>query len=206
MTGAIPALRAAHVLLRQPEPRDVVAIRRLGCDAEVERMYGHEAEPQAELTQAQAEAIYRELVSGEDPYLWAIEVEGAYVGTAFLHSLEENERRASYAIGIQASRYLGRGFGTEATRLVLAYAFEVLKLHRIVVKVLDFNVRAIACYRKCGFVEEGRERECALLDGAWHDDVIMGLLEHEYREASTAWLERDAVRAAARDLGRSPAG
>ena len=55
-------------------------------------------------------------------------------------------------------------------------------------------------------MEEGRERECALLDGAWHDDVIMGLLEHEYREASTAWLERDAVRAAARDLGRSPAG
>jgi RimJ/RimL family protein N-acetyltransferase len=205
MTGAIPALRAAHVVLRQPEPRDVAAIRRLGRDAEVERMYGHEAEPQAGLTQAQAEAIYRELVSGEDPYLWAIEVEGAYVGTAFLHSLEENERRASYAIGIQASRYLGRGFGTEATRLVLIYAFEALKLHRIVVRVLDFNLRAVACYRKCGFVEEGRERECALLDGAWHDDVIMGLLEHEYREASTSWPEREVVLSADRRVDSTPA-
>lgn len=194
MTGAVPDLRGAHVLLRQPEPCDVAAIRGLGCDPEVERMYGRVVAPRAVLAQAEAEAIYDELVSGSDPYLWVIEVEGAYIGTAFLHALEANERRASYAIAIQAGRYLGRGFGTAATRLVLTYAFESLKLHRIVVRVLDFNQRAIACYRKCGFVPEGRERECVLLDGAWHDDVIMGLLEHEYREASTAWPERDAVR------------
>lgn len=193
MSSAVPDLRGAHVLLRQPQPRDVAAIRLLGCDVEVERMYGHDAESQAELTQAQAEATYHDLVSSGDRYLWAIEVGGAYIGTAFLHSLEESERRAGYAIGIQASRYLGRGFGTEATRLVLVYAFESLELHWVAVRVLDFNQRAIACYRRCGFVEEGRERECVLLDGAWHDDVIMGLLEGEYRAVSKAWPERSAV-------------
>jgi len=129
-------------------------------------MYGHEAEPQAELTQAQARRSTGSWCRARTR-TYGYRGRGSVRGTAFRTPWNENERRASYAIGIQASRYLGRGFGTEATRLVLAYAFEVLKLHRIVVKVLDFNVRAIACYRKCGFVEEGRERECALLDGAW---------------------------------------
>ena len=46
--------------------------------------------------------------------------------------------------------------------------------------MLATNSRAIACYRKCGFIEEGREREAALLGGQWHDDIIMGLLDTEF--------------------------
>jgi [ribosomal protein S5]-alanine N-acetyltransferase len=46
-------------------------------------------------------------------------------------------------------------------------------------RVLAFNERAIACYTKCGFVIEGRERETALIDGTWYDDVMMSILEHE---------------------------
>ena len=52
--------------------------------------------------------------------------------------------------------------------------------------VLEYNVRAIRAYEKCGFVREGVERESALVDGAWHGDVIMGILEHEYR--SQPWV------------------
>jgi RimJ/RimL family protein N-acetyltransferase len=43
--------------------------------------------------------------------------------------------------------------------------------------VLAYNTRAIACYRACGFVEEGGERQAALVDGSWHDFVIMSILE-----------------------------
>jgi RimJ/RimL family protein N-acetyltransferase len=46
--------------------------------------------------------------------------------------------------------------------------------------VLAYNKRAIRAYEKCGFVIEGREREAAFVDGAWHDDVMMGLLDHEF--------------------------
>lgn len=48
-------------------------------------------------------------------------------------------------------------------------------------RVLGFNSRAVASYRACGFVEEGRERESCWFDGAWHDDVIMGIREPEHR-------------------------
>ena len=46
--------------------------------------------------------------------------------------------------------------------------------------MLDFNDRAIAAYRACGFVEEGRERESCWVEGRWHDDVIMGVLDREF--------------------------
>ena len=56
----------------------------------------------------------------------------------------------------------------------------LLRMHRIGIRVLAYNQRAIHAYKKCGFVIEGRERETAFVDGAWHDDVMMGLLDHEF--------------------------
>jgi RimJ/RimL family protein N-acetyltransferase len=56
----------------------------------------------------------------------------------------------------------------------------VPKLHRVSVRVLDYNLRAIRAYQKSGFVIEGREREAALVDGAWHDDLMMAILDQEY--------------------------
>ena len=65
---------------------------------------------------------------------------------------------------------------------MLEYAFNVLKLHRLSVRVVEYNTRAIRAYQKCGFVVEGREREAAFVDGIWHDDVVMGIVDREYME------------------------
>ena len=54
-------------------------------------------------------------------------------------------------------------------------AFDTLQLHRVDLRVLSFNVRALRCYEKCGFVREGVERESAFVDGARVDDVMMSL-------------------------------
>ncbi|WP_211857282.1 GNAT family N-acetyltransferase [Plastoroseomonas hellenica] len=53
-------------------------------------------------------------------------------------------------------------------------------MHRVSLRVLAGNARAIACYSKCGFVEEGRQPETACVNGVWQDDVIMGLLDREF--------------------------
>jgi RimJ/RimL family protein N-acetyltransferase len=66
---------------------------------------------------------------------------------------------------------------------VLAYAFTELALHRVSARVLADNARAIRCYEKCGFAIEGRERQAALVEGEWHDDLIMGILEPDWRRA-----------------------
>ena len=53
-------------------------------------------------------------------------------------------------------------------------------LHRISLRVLEYNARAIAAYRKVGFVEEGLLRESCKVGDEWHNDVMMGLLAQEF--------------------------
>nr|WP_309546968.1 GNAT family protein [Rhizobium rhizogenes]QCL10562.1 acetyltransferase family protein [Rhizobium rhizogenes] len=65
-------------------------------------------------------------------------------------------------------------------RLLLQYAFAELNLHRIGIRALAYNQRAIRGYKKCGFVIEGREREAAFVTRAWHDEVMMGIVEREF--------------------------
>ena len=83
----------------------------------------------------------------------------------FLSDVREAGRKARLAIGLYAPPLLGRGIGTEAIGLVLRHAFGTLGMHRVDLMVLADNARAIAAYRACGFVEEGRERESCFVDG-----------------------------------------
>ena len=117
-----------------------------------------------------------------DPLRWVIEVERRCVGVARLHCLDEGNRRARYAIAIFDPTLWGQGIGTEATRLVLGHAFDTMRLHRVDLRVLAGNSRAIAVYEKCGFVREGLERDSVLVDGEWQSDVIMSILEDDYRQ------------------------
>ncbi len=176
----VPVLRGARVVLRGLEEKDIDSIAHIGIDAGIMRMFGVAEPSRPELTLAEAEARYRDMAAA-DPPLWAITVEDSFIGTAGYSSINRDDRRARYIIGIVDHQHLGRGLGTEVTGLVLAYSFDVLGLHRVDVRVLDHNERAIACYRKCGFTLDGRERESAFIDGEWHDDLIMSVLEDEYR-------------------------
>lgn len=107
---------------------------------------------------------------------WAIETQGRLVGVTFLHSVTPADRNARFAIGLFHPDDLGHGFGSEATRLVLRYAFTEMRLNRVDLRVLAFNDAAIRAYEACGFTVEGRERQSCWLDGASYDDLIMGVL------------------------------
>ncbi|MBD2848625.1 GNAT family N-acetyltransferase [Paenibacillus sp. IB182496] len=124
-----------------------------------------------------AEKWYQHTMS--QPLEWAIEYEGRCIGQARL-TVNEADKKATYAVGIFDSSLLGKGIGTDVTRAMLKYAFETLKLHRVDLKVLEYNQRAISCYEKCGFIKEGVEREGALIEGQWRSDWSMSILEQEY--------------------------
>ena len=154
-------------------------------------MVGGDARTLAPLTLEEVERWY--IDTEEALYAWMLEFQGRCIGRARLHSLDEVNRRARYAIGICDPAAWGIGLGTEATRLVLAFAFDTLHLHRVDLRVLEFNHRAIACYLKRGFVQEGVEREGAWIGGEWQTDVMMSILENEYRAAAAIW-QADAER------------
>jgi RimJ/RimL family protein N-acetyltransferase len=127
---------------------------------------------------AEAAELWVQGLMGHD-YAWIIEF-GSPIGHVRLDRVDLRDRRANLAIGIEDFARLGKGLGTETIELIQQYAFGELGLHRLSVRVVDYNHRAIRAYEKCGFVVEGREREAAFVDGQWHDDVMMGILDRDY--------------------------
>jgi RimJ/RimL family protein N-acetyltransferase len=174
-----PILRGKHLVLRPPQESDKQDRLAYGRNPEFRKMVGGDPLTWSPLTEIEVEEWYIQLC--QEPLEWVIETEGRCIGITRLHSLDPANRRARYAVGIFDPAYWGRGLGTEVTRLVLQYAFEVLHLHRVDLRVLAFNHRAVACYEKCGFVREGIEREGAYIGDEWQSDVMMSILEQEYR-------------------------
>ena len=179
-----PTLVGPRVTLRAFVADDRAARQRHGWHREIERGYGEDC-----LTRAMTDDEIRAWVdhlaarTAAGASCWAVESDGELAGAAFLYDVREAGRKARLAIGMYAPQFLGRGLGTESVRLVLRHAFGTLGMHRVDLRVLDFNDRAIAAYRACGFVEEGRERESCWVEGRWHDDVIMGVLDREFAVA-----------------------
>jgi RimJ/RimL family protein N-acetyltransferase len=175
-----PVLPGRSVVLRPPRPADVGLVARLGVDPTIERFFGVEGVGRRGLTSLEARAALGRLTDRESTQGWVVEHRERLVGLVRLFAVEPHERRARYAITLLSRDWLGRGIGTEATRLVLTYAFGVLGLHRVSARVLDINARALACLRACGFVEEGREREGVPFEGSWHDLIVMAVLDREF--------------------------
>jgi [ribosomal protein S5]-alanine N-acetyltransferase len=177
-----PVLREGELLLRGFVPDDVAGRMACGEDPEIIKMFGGSpgfSEPRA-MSRPDAEAWYERVSVEPNPLHWAVEQDGRFIGTTRLHRLREVDRKAQYAVGILDRTLHGQGIGQRVTRTVLTYAFAELGLHRVGLKVFAVNERAIRCYRRCGFAEEGLEREAAFVDGTWYDDVIMGVLAREF--------------------------
>jgi RimJ/RimL family protein N-acetyltransferase len=171
-----------NVRLRPIQPSDADARAALGISSAITRMYGAVTESVPVMSRGAAKRWLRGLQG--HPNAWIVEADGGLVGEARLDNLNPADRRARLAIGLYNDRHLGRGIGRKAIRLVLAQAFGPLGLHRVDLRVLANNVRAIRCYQACGFVREGIERDSAFVGGAWHDDWIMAILEQDYRKHS----------------------
>jgi RimJ/RimL family protein N-acetyltransferase len=86
-----------------------------------------------------------------------------------------------FGIGIGVTSMWGKGYGTEATRLLVRHAFQTLNLNRVGLEVYEFNQGAIRCYEKAGFRIEGRLRQSYFADGRYWDTVVMGILREECR-------------------------
>jgi len=108
------------------------------------------------------------------------------VGTCQLVDVHPLHRHAELRIRIGTSQHRGCGFGSQAIELLLAFGFGDLNLHRIFLYVFEDNDRAIQVYRNSGFVEEGRLRDAAYVDGRFTTIVVMSVLkeEHDRRHSS----------------------
>ncbi|MER6094449.1 GNAT family protein [Streptomyces sp. NPDC001728] len=107
---------------------------------------------------------------------------GAVVGEAVLNEWDESNESCSFRICFTPAG-VGRGLGTEATRLIVGHAFEALGLHRVWLEVYAFNPRARRAYEKAGFTAEGVLRGALLWEGERVDATVMSVLAPEWTGA-----------------------
>ena len=104
---------------------------------------------------------------------------GKSVGSVYFRDVDEKNESAEYGIFIGEAWARKRGLGTETARLFTRFGLEVLRLHRISLKVLGGNEVARRSYEKAGFWTEGVFRDFVKLDGAFTDVVFMARLAGE---------------------------
>lgn len=179
-----PTLTDGPVRLRAPRAEDAAARFKLGNDPDIHHMFGADPATVQPITKAHATTwLHAQQV---EPLAWVIEYRKRLAGALRLHTVNHHDGRANLAIGILNPRLLGRGIGTSAVRLIVKHAFDVMGLHRLSLRVVAYNERAVAAYRKVGFVIEGREREAAKVGDTWHDDIIMGLLKSDLASGASS--------------------
>ncbi len=176
-------LRGERVRLRAENP-DVLApsFARWSLDTEWERLLDSDP-PRLPSEKKWREWMDKELeTGGHDDVFFAIRtIEGdLLIGFVALFSLYGQHGDTLVAIALGDRQYWGNGYGTDAMRVMLRYAFRELNLRRAGLIVFEYNQRAIRSYEKTGFIPEGRVRGAMLRDGRRWDYIYMGILREEW--------------------------
>ncbi|MCU1407702.1 MAG: family N-acetyltransferase [Glaciihabitans sp.] len=127
-----------------------------------------------------ADRLHRASIA-DDRADWAIvrSHDGMYVGEVSLRDFDPYNESMDFHIELSNSAVFGMGFGSEATKAVVNYGLEVVHLHRITLRVVDYNTRAQRLYSKIGFHPEGLLRDAWFWDGEWSDVILMAIVsEH----------------------------
>lgn len=176
-------LRGDDVTLRTIEEADLPFLQRTVNDPDVRRRLAGSGTP---INAAQERDYYESVVSGDDDTVNLLICDGEEpAGTISL--MDVDHRNGTAEIGLfLAPAFQGRGLGTEASELVTGYAFEELRLHRVVAWVLAGNEASTRLWETLGYEHEGVLREAAYVDGE-HVDV------HHYGVLAGEWdgVERD---------------
>lgn len=117
------------------------------------------------------------------------------IGLTWWDSIDLRDGTAEYAIVLGEPDCRGRGFGTEATRLMLDYAFSGLGLRNVMLVVAAFNHAGIRAYEKAGFRAFGRRRQSYGMGGRQWDDIYMECLASEFEGSVVrGMMEPDTAR------------
>ena len=103
--------------------------------------------------------------------------DGKAVGSVYIRDIDRRHNKAEYGIFIGEADARGRGIGTAAAKLMLRYCFEEEGLHRVYLRALAGNQRAVRSYEKAGFVKEACLKDDVRIDGKYCDIIWMAIVE-----------------------------
>ncbi len=176
-------LHGELVRLAAPDPEmDAEGVSRWNQDSVFTRFT--DGDPVRPITLAQAKVqIERDQSEGDDRPVFVIRTLAddqliGYIGLAMRWANQD----AWVFIGLGEREYWSKGYGTDAMRVILRYAFDELNLHRVSLGVFDYNARARRSYEKAGFVVEGHARATVARDSQRRGEYLMGILREEWEK------------------------
>ncbi len=170
-------LRGEKVVLRAVEREDLKRLQELRQNVDLVVLADGEWSPRP---LAASEKQFEKHLEDEERSRFVIEVDGTVIGGIGLHFRSRRDGTAALGIAIFDPAYVGKGYGRDAIRVLLDWAFRIQNYRRIWLETHASNERAVRAYRACGFVEEGRLRQHYYYDGAYNDAVVMGILRSEW--------------------------
>ena len=175
-------LRGEQVRLTAPTAADLPAITRWWADADFLRLYN--TAPAAPRNEDQLSRRFDLSQTSNETFLFAIRplAEESLLGLLEFDGVDWSNRTTFVSIGIGQAEHRGQGYGVDAMRVGLRFAFHELNLHRVCLTVFSYNAPAIALYERLGFAREGVYREHIERDGQRHDMILYGLLRREWEE------------------------
>ncbi len=168
------------VRLAAIQREDLLIYTRWFRDYEVQRFLMPDVlTPQTE----EAEAAWYERASlSTESYTFGIRTltDDHVIGNCSLFEISNKNRVATFGIVVGDKEYWGKGYGADATRVMVHFAFSEANLNRVQLEVYAFNARAIRAYEKVGFVHEGTRRAALFREGVYHDIHMMAILRDEW--------------------------
>ncbi len=177
-------LKGERVTLRAMSRDDLPLLWTFNNDLDVELAGGGDPPMPQPFERLLADMERDWAAGGRDDALFAIEVDGKFIGACVLMHPNHTAHTAELGIGIGDKGYWSKGYGREAVGMLVEYAFRYRNYRRVWLWVHGRNRRAIAAYTACGFVEEGRLREHVYSNGAYDDAVYMGILRQDWERAN----------------------
>ncbi|MDD2591711.1 MAG: GNAT family protein [Erysipelotrichaceae bacterium] len=102
-----------------------------------------------------------------------------FIGHISLFNPKKYELGATMGIYINKENRF-KGYGSEAIKLLLSYAFDELNYHFVRVEVFAYNQDAVKTYEKCGFKQVGKWRQSRYHHGVYHDIILMDIIKDEF--------------------------
>jgi ribosomal-protein-alanine N-acetyltransferase len=182
VTKKTDEMRTERLLLRSLEKSDSGAFLDIFSDARTMEYWSKEPISSIE----EAESLIQQDIewSASDKCIClgvALADSNLLIGKITLFQLDEQNRRAEIGYVLDR-RHWDKGYMTEALGWLLDYAFDELKLHRLEADTDPDNLPSLALLEKFGFSQEGLFRDRWWVHGKWHESVMLGLLEVDYRK------------------------
>jgi len=171
-------LKGRLVYLREYRKSDIALAHKYINDYEVRRMLVPGIPFPLRLEEE--EKWYDSQSAFKDTYNFAVsKIENdEYIGGCGINEVDWKNRVATVGIFL-GRQFWNKGFGTDAMKTLLIFIFDQMNMNKAKLNVYSFNKRAIKSYLKCGFQIEGTLRQEIFRDGAFHEEIIMGILKTE---------------------------